>query len=211
MYGSPFRPRFRKQGMQKEMVSYLWEEWDLDVHRSTVGRFLKRVRWSAKKGRRVGDRQNAELRLAWIAGLLNITAEQIVAVDESNFNEATGWRRQVYAPIGQPGRYHGDVTRGKSWSVLPAYTVDGYLTVGIKEGYFSGETFFRWVVDELLPHCNAYPAPRSVIIMDNASIHCNPRIEQVIRQHGCEIKYLPPYSPDYNPIELSFAVLKAWI
>ena len=129
IYGSSFRPCFRMRGgphkikkaageslikyleeqqwaQQKEMVQYLWEEWDLDIHRSTVGRFLKRMRWSAKRGRRVGDRQNTELRLAWIAGLLNITAEQIVAGDKSNFNEATGWRRQVYAPIGQPGRLH---------------------------------------------------------------------------------------------------------
>ena len=248
MYHSPFRPSFRKQGkprsitkaageslieyieeqpwaQQKEMVWYLGEEWGLNVHRSTVGRFLKRERLSSKRGRRVADRQNSELRLAWIAGLLNLTAEQIVTVDESNFNETTGWRRRVYAPIGQDGRYNDDVTRGKSWSILPAYMIDGYLCCGVKQGYvfskfryeadfnsyFKAESFFRWIVDELLPHCNVFPAPRSVIIMDNATIHCNPRIEQVIRQHGCEIRYLPPYSPDYNPIELSFAVLKAWI
>jgi hypothetical protein len=47
--------------------------------------------------------------------------------------------------------------------------------------------------------------------MDNASIHCNPRIEEVIQEHGCEIHFLPPYSPDFNPIELSFSVLKAWV
>lgn len=47
--------------------------------------------------------------------------------------------------------------------------------------------------------------------MNNASVHCNARIEEVIRQHGCEIRYLPPYSPDFNPIELSFSVLKAWV
>ena len=57
----------------------------MDVHRSTVSRFLKAVRLSAKKDRRHADRQNAELRMAWIASLLNITAEQIVAVDESDF------------------------------------------------------------------------------------------------------------------------------
>lgn len=47
--------------------------------------------------------------------------------------------------------------------------------------------------------------------MDNASIHCNPRIEEAIRDYGCEIRFLPPYSPDFNPIELSFSVLKAWV
>ena len=47
--------------------------------------------------------------------------------------------------------------------------------------------------------------------MDNATIHTNPRTEEAIRQHGCLIRYLPPYSPDFNPIELTFSVLKAWI
>ena len=47
--------------------------------------------------------------------------------------------------------------------------------------------------------------------MDNASIHCNPRIKEVIRQYGCEVRYLPPYSLDFNPIDLSFSVLKACV
>ena len=64
--------------------------------------------------------------------------------------------------------------------ILPAYTVNGFLPcTGIKEGWFNGEAFYRWVSDELLPQCNSYPQPKSVIIMDNASIHCNQRIEQV--------------------------------
>ncbi len=45
--------------------------------------------------------------------------------------------------------------------------------------------------------------------MDNVSIHCNARIEELIISHECEVRYLPPYSPDFNPIELSFSVLKA--
>jgi len=47
--------------------------------------------------------------------------------------------------------------------------------------------------------------------MDNASVHVNPRIEEVIKAHGCEVRYLPPYSLDFNSIELSFNVLKAWV
>lgn len=141
-----------------------------------------------------------------------MTAEQLVFIDETLFNETTGWRHRVYAPIGQDGRYHADPRRGRSWSVLPAYTVDGYLPcTGFKEGWFNAEAFFRWIINELLPHCGVFPIHRSIIIIDNASVHCNPRIEEVIRQHGCEVRFLPPYSPDFNPIELSFSVLKAWV
>ena len=85
MYGSPFRPQFRPKGaprkvfpaaedslityleqqpwaMQKEMVWFLWEEWGIHVHQSTISRILKKRHWSNKKGQRVGIRQNDELR-----------------------------------------------------------------------------------------------------------------------------------------------------
>ncbi len=215
MYNSPFRPQFRPKGaprkvfkaaengliayleeqpwaMQKEMVWYIWEEWGINVHRSTISRILKRRRWSNKKGQRVGVRQNDELRLNWVADMLRLTAEQLVFVDESLFNETTGWRHQAYAPVGQPARYQASRTRGHCWSVLPAYTKDGYLScTGIREGWFNGEAFFRWLADELLPLCSPFPAPRSVIIMDNASVHCNSRIEELITSHGCQVSYLP--------------------
>ena len=166
--------------MQDELVWYLWEEWGIGVHRSSVSRLLKRARWDRKKAQRVGSRRNDELRRGYIADMLQITAEQMVFIDESLFNETTGWRHYAYAPIGQPGRYHASRTRGYSWSVLSAYTIDGFLPcTGIKEGWFNGDTFNRWLADELLPHCNPYPQPNSVIIMDNVSIHCNPRIEEV--------------------------------
>ena len=56
---------------------------------------------------------------------------------------------------------------------------------------------------------NPFPGPQSVIVMDNAQIHHNGRIEQIFKDRGCHLVYLPPYSPDMNPIEKGFSVLKA--
>ena len=50
-----------------------------------------------------------------------------------------------------------------------------------------------------------------VIVMDNLRVHVNARIPAAIEEEGHIIRYLPPYSPDFNPIELMWAVLKAWI
>jgi transposase len=47
--------------------------------------------------------------------------------------------------------------------------------------------------------------------MDNAQIHHNGRIKEIVEAHGCHLVYLPPYSPDLNPIEKAFSVLKAAI
>ena len=116
----------------------------------------------------------------------------------------------AYVPIGQPARLCDDLTRGATWSILPAYAIDGYLPcTAIREGYFNKEAFLAWVRDDLLSYCNPYPGPKSIICLDNVSVHLDPRIQQVIERAGLIIKFLPPYSPDYSPIELSFSVLKA--
>jgi transposase len=86
---------------------------------------------------------------------------------------------------------------------LPCYTT--------KEGYFNTDSFHQWLVEDLLPHCNPYPGPNSIIVLDNASSYCNEVIANAIRAKGYLVRYLPPYSPEYSPIELSFSVLKAWV
>ena len=63
----------------------------------------------------------------------------------------------------------------------------------------------------MLPHCTPYPGPRSVLILDNASIYKDLHLHQLCNDAGVVLKFLPPYSPDYNPIKAIFKDLKAWI
>jgi hypothetical protein len=60
-------------------------------------------------------------------------------------------------------------------------------------------------------HCGRWPEPRSVLIMDNASFHRGDRIKQMCLDAGVRLPYLPPYSPDLNPIEEFFSEFKAFI
>ena len=196
---------------QDELARYLREEWEIDVHKSTICRALKKAGISRKKAQRIGP-QSETLRVAWQAFASEVKAEQLVFIDETLFRLQTMWRSMAYAPIGDPARYHGDMTRGDAISVLPAYTTEGYLPcTAIKKGWFNKEAILDWLIDELLPLCNEYPGERSIIVLDNVSVHVDPRIIEAIQAKGCLVKYLPPYSPDYNPIELSFALLKAWM
>ncbi len=126
--------------MQKEMIWYIWEKWDINVHRFTISRILKRRRWSNKKEQRVEVRQNDELRLNWVADMLRLTVEQLVFVNESLFNEITGWCHQVYAFVDQSARYQVSRTKEHCWSVLSIYTKDEYLfCTDIREGWFNDE------------------------------------------------------------------------
>ena len=56
-----------------------------------------------------------------------------------------------------------------------------------------------------------FSSPRSVLVMENVATHHSPYVKELYRQARVIIEYLPPYSPDYSPIEESFAVLKAWM
>jgi len=70
---------------QDEMVLFLEEEWDIKVNRSTVSRLLKRNRLRNKRGQRIRHTQSQALRIAWQAQMHDISAEQMVFIDESLF------------------------------------------------------------------------------------------------------------------------------
>lgn len=191
-----------------EMKEFLWEECGIECSAMAVGRFLRRNNWSYKVGQRISDRQSQTLRRDWQALIVELHAEKLVFVDESLFNETTGWRKKAWGPVGSPARWHDDRTRGEAWSILPAYMVNGYLPcLGVKKGYYNAAEFLDWIVNCLLPEC----PPESVIIMDNNSTHVNEAVTEAIIEAGFRVLFLPPYSPDYNPIELTFSILKAWV
>ena len=67
--------------------------------------------------------------------------------------------------------------------------------------------FIAWVEQMLIPELR----PGQTVVMDNASFHKSHKIRELIAAAGCKLIYLPPYSPDLNPIEKLWANLKRWI
>ena len=193
-----------------ELRRFIEEEWSVSVSRRTIERVLKEAGINRKKGQRICHKQSEELRDAWLAFVSEARAEQLVFIDESLYKLQTMWRSMAYAPIGDPARYYTDIERGQTYSILSAYTISGYLPcTGIKEGFYNTNEFIDWLTEELLPLYNEYPRERSIICLDNVSIHINHRVQDAIEAKGCLIIYLPPYLPDFNPIELTFSILKA--
>jgi len=58
---------------------------------------------------------------------------------------------------------------------------------------------------------NQYPEDNSVIVMDNVRIHHDEELVTLLEGLGCRVVFLPPYSPDFNPIETAFSSVKSWI
>lgn len=67
------------------------------------------------------------------------------------------------------------------------------------------EIFEWYICEKLAPHLE----PGQVVVVDNLSAHKSPRIREVLAARGCELLFLPPYSPDFNPIEQAFSKVKA--
>jgi hypothetical protein len=100
--------------------------------------------------------------------------------------------------------------RGTKYSILPALSIDGILHLEVLENAITGDDFHRFV-QGLLPHMNEWPLPRSVLVIDNASIHKVAGIREMVEERGARLLYLPAYSPDFNPIELAFSTIKTWL
>ena len=113
-------------------------------------------------------------------------------------------------------RTHGYATRGKrcygvrDWgakgrtNVIGALIGASLLTVSTFTTNINGNIFHRWMVNDLIPKLPA----NTVVVMDNASFHKRQDTQEVLGQKGHTLEYLPPYSPDLNPIEHKWAQAK---
>ena len=90
-------------------------------------------------------------------------------------------------------------------------TVDCILDLKIIRGNVTGEIILDFINTVLLQHLMTFNGynPNSVIIMDNCSVHHVHGVVKSLHQVGTLVQFLPPYSPDYNPIELLFSKIKS--
>jgi transposase len=198
---------------QNEIAEFLLEVFDIDVSLHAISTALARIKVTRKKLRAEAAQRNQELRTAWQDALQYYTASQLIFVDETGSDERTGDRQYGWAKQGERARVSRWFGRRDRISFLGAYTIQGYIAGITFGGTCNAELFEEFIIDHLLPLCNPYPQPRSVIVMDNASIHhtFRDRLETACRAKGVWIRFLPPYSPDFNPIEESYNDLKSYI
>ena len=140
----------------------------------------------------------------------NFRPEQLVFADESHFNRLTLRRPYAWSKRGERASRHEFQFWGTKYSILLALSLDGILHLEVVENAVTGAVFRRFL-EGLLPLMNKWPLPNSVLIVDNASIHKVAGIRELVEEHGMRLLFLPAYSPDLNPIELTFSSIKAWL
>lgn len=160
------------------------------------------------KKRSVGaSEKNEFLRAAWrvtVAGEAGIDADRLVFVDECSTNTSLA---PLYAWSPKGERALGSVPRnwGANVTLLASMDAAGMGPCLAVEGPTTRDVFETYLKRLLAPSLK----PGQVVVMDNLSSHKGGRVREIIEGKGCELLYLPPYSPDLNPIEEAFAKLKA--
>lgn len=136
------------------------------------------------------------MRKQYQAEIANYETKQLVYVDESGIAASETY---YYAWCKKGQRFYA-LKSGKACqrlSMIGALNDKQFMAPLMLNGYCDTD-----VIDYYVEHCLAPELiPGQVVIWDNASIHKSIRAQQLIEQAGCELKFLPPYSPDFNPIE----------
>jgi transposase len=129
-----------------------------------------------------------------------------VYVDESGLEE-TLCREHGRSPKGE--RLAGEVSGKRTCrtSIIAGLCKKKPVAPFYFEGYCNTEVILTWMKQILIPELE----PGQTIIWDNARFHQSPKIKALLESVDCKLLFLPPYSPDLNPIEKWWAKLKAWI
>ena len=132
--------------------------------------------------------------------------ERLVFIDET-------WIKTNMAPLrgwGQKGRrLRGFAPHGhwRTLTFLGALRCDRLTAPCVFDGPINGQCFRAWVDQQLVPVLQ----PGDIVVMDNLGSHKSADVRRMIRAAGARLWFLPPYSPDLNPIEQAFAKIKHWM
>lgn len=132
-----------------------------------------------------------------------LDSSSLVFVDEMGTNTSLspiyGWAKK-----GQRARCSVPRNRGKNTTLLSSMSLEGMGPSLAVQGATNSQVFETYVERVLAPSLRK----GQVVVMDNLSAHKPERVRELIEQRGCELEYLPAYSPDFNPIEEAFSKIK---
>jgi transposase len=160
-----------------------------------------------KKSQHAAEQDRPDVKEArdnWFKLFAHIKLKQLVFLDE--FGAATNMTRT--RARGPRGRRIVAKTPHGHWKVLStiaAMTTCGMLTGCTFDAAIDSEMFLAFVEHFLVPEL----LPGQVVVLDNLPAHKSPRIDRLIESAGARVLRLPPYSPDFNPIEMAIAKIKA--
>ncbi|UPT84262.1 IS630 family transposase (plasmid) [Bradyrhizobium barranii subsp. apii] len=175
---------------------------------ASLWRFFQRRKITLKKKtahaaeQRRGDINAA--REEWFEGQIDLDPERLVFIDETSANTKMA-RRYGRSPRGERCRAAIPHGHWKTTTFTAGLRSDGLIAPLVLDGPMDGDAFLAYVEQLLAPSLR----PGDTVIMDNLPAHKVHGVREAIQAVGASLLYLPPYSPDFNPIEMAFSKLKA--
>lgn len=145
----------------------------------------------------------AEQRKQWPGRLAGVVADRLVFVDESGANTQLT-RRCGRSPVGRRLVCHLPHGHYRATTMIAAVRLKGPQAPWLFDGAMDGELFVTWVKQGLA----GCLGPGDVVVMDNLATHKVAGVREAIEEAGARLEYLPPYSPDFNPIEPMWSKVK---
>jgi transposase len=146
----------------------------------------------------------ADARTAWRERQPFLNPEKLVFIDET-WASTNMARRYARSPRGERALAYAPYGHWKTTTFLAGLRYDRIDAPCVFDGPINGERFRAWVEQFLVPTLS----PGDIVVMDNLPSHKVTGIKEAIERANAELLYLPPYSLDLNPIELTFAKIKA--
>ena len=157
----------------------------------------------AQKKSLIATERDPLQRAAWQQALAGIDPRCLVFLDETA-TPTTLTRRQARAPVGQRAVGAVPHRRWQAVTLIACLSLGGMGEARSLEGALTRESFHAYIEQALVPSL----IPGQIVILDNLAVHKSARAITAIEAVGCAVCFLPPYSPDFNPIELAFSKLK---
>jgi hypothetical protein len=149
-------------------------------------------RLDAKKKTMGATERNEEARAAWREHSKQLDARKLIVIDECGSNIGLA---PLYARAPKGLRAYGSAprNRGKNTTLIASLTFEGMGESMIIEGAANAAAFERYVEEILAPSLTA----GNIVIMDNLAAHKGKKVEELIQARGCQVLFLPAYSPDF--------------
>lgn len=176
----------------------------VQVSSATMSHAITRLNWTRKKKTIRASEQNEAERAAWREQAKALDARNLVFIDECGSNIALTC---VYARSPKGDRVYGSVPRNRRANItlLASLSLQGMGEAFILEGSADSVVFELYIEQILAPSLRA----GQLVILDNLNTHTGEKVRQAVEARGCQLLFLPPYSPDLSPIEEAFSKLKA--
>lgn len=194
-----------------ELQEKVMECFGVRVSVSTICRTLRFMGCSRQVIRHVAMQRSDSLRAKFMAKICMYDPSMFVWTDESGCDRRNSARKFGYSLRGIPPVDHRILVRGVRYSAIPVVSLAGVHDVYLLEGTVNGERFAKFMRECLLQVLKPFNGsnPRSIVVMDNASIHHVQDVIDLIELAQAKVIFLPPYSPDLNPVETVFCKVKS--